>query len=373
MPEVPRPPDTLMRDREIAFAEVERRLRPWLRPDGLRVSPLGPGYSSDIDAYVRHAPDPSELAAAGWLPLDRLLASVGIRQQGCWAVVVEGRVVGCADIYESAPPDPVRHVLDKCRRRGAGPRELAELDVLRDQGHVVGAIPARRATAGLRDVVRSVRGRARPRIVLAISGVDGAGKTTLTQRVVDDLAKAGVPASRIWARPGVTGAALDRVARAVKRLLREDPGFTRAAAGGATSLRSRQGLLGRVWSSLILVDFAAEVLRRFARAQGVVVFDRHLIDAQVTFRVMYPGQRDLAWGIASRVIPKADFMFHIDVPADVALARKPGEPMGDWAVRRQIEEYTRAVGEGVTVLDGQEHPDRLALRVLEHLTRGPHR
>src|SRR5687768_5315358 len=100
-----------MREREMAFAEVETRLGAWLRPGGLRVSPLGPGYSSDVDAYVTSDPDPQVLLDAGWLPLDDLLSSLGVSERGRWAVVVDGRVVGAADIYVEPPPDPVQHVL----------------------------------------------------------------------------------------------------------------------------------------------------------------------------------------------------------------------------------------------------------------------
>lgn len=364
------PPDDVIRCRVAAYHEVERRLGPYLVSGGLRVSPLGPGHSSDVDAHVSRAPDPAELERAGWLPLDRLLKAVGIDETGRWAVVVDGRVVGAADIHLTAPPDPVEHVLDRCRRQGAGPRELAELEALRAQGHHVAPVPPRRRTAPLRRVVAAVRRALRPRVVVAISGVDGAGKSTLSTRLVEDLGRAGVPATRIWVRPGVTSGPVARLTRIVKRLLREDPkpGLRQAAKGRADAVRSRRGWFGVLWSQVIIANFAVELLRRYAAARGVAVFDRHQIDAEVTLRVLYPVGHELSWKLARRVIPAADLRFHLSVPAEVAVSRKPEDPIGEWAVEQQLQEYAEVLEEDVITLDGRDDPDRLAMHVLQVLT-----
>ena len=49
---------------ERAAAIVRRVLGEQLLPDGLRVSPLGPGWSRDIDAHVHTWPGEAELRAA---------------------------------------------------------------------------------------------------------------------------------------------------------------------------------------------------------------------------------------------------------------------------------------------------------------------
>lgn len=90
--------------------EVSRVLGPWLHEEGLRVSPLGPTNSSDVDAHLR-VPVPDEVMRdAGWLHLDGLLARVGVPEDGRWAVVVGQRVVGAADLHLAPSPDPVAHL-----------------------------------------------------------------------------------------------------------------------------------------------------------------------------------------------------------------------------------------------------------------------
>lgn len=190
------PPSQTARDRELTYRTVGSVLGDVLHEDGLRVSPLGPAWSRDVDAYVRHWPDAAALAAEGWINVDDLLSRLDYDAAGRWAVVVAGRIVGAADLEQSAPPDPVGAVLRRIDRQGyCGPREHAELAVLRDRGLTV---PARPPTAtsppALRRLRRALRNTLRPRVVLRVTGADAPARRGLSARIVEDLARAGVPA-----------------------------------------------------------------------------------------------------------------------------------------------------------------------------------
>lgn len=385
--------------RERAALLVEEALRPWLGTGGLRASPLGAGWSRDLDVHVAELPDPAVLRDRGWLPLDPLLRRLGSPGTGRWAVRERGEVLAAADLTTAPwPSDPVAGVLDRCRRRGeVRLREVLELRVLARRGRVLPrgnreVVAAARVEAGLggtalsafaagdplpapaslpasrlRHVIRGLR--ARPRLVVAISGVDGAGKSSLCRALARDLTRAGVPASIVWTRPGMGLRWLGRLARAGKRLLREDPSpaLRPVARGEADLPRSRRGVLGWTWALAVTAAFLSEVRRAHRRARGVVLFDRHMLDALVTLDVAYRGvDLRLHRALVRRLLPPASLALYLDVPPEVAVARKPDEVFGERAIRAQIAGY-RAIAGGVVRLvrlDARRAPEELAARAL---------
>jgi len=81
------------------------------------------------------------------------------------------------------------------------------------------AVQSPAARAALRSRLASRLGL-RPRgLLVALSGMDGAGKSTLAGEVVAALEEGGVPATTAWARFGQEAATLDALAGPVKRLI----------------------------------------------------------------------------------------------------------------------------------------------------------
>lgn len=377
----------------------------------LRVSPLGPGWSSDVDVHMDTLPDPQALREAGWRPLAGLLRRVGSSGPGRWAVLQDGRWVTGADLTTAPEPDPVRAVGERARRRGeVRLREVLELRVLRRQGaaldrageEVLACAAALERAAGGSDLSAfdggtvsasaarpvalgvPVGARARrlaattrravfgPRIVVGLSGVDGSGKSSLAKEVTDQLAAAGVPSSLVWARPGMRIGVLQAVAWLGRGILRQgsEPGVRSVASGTSTPLPSRKGVVGWAWALLVAVSFAVDVRKRHGRARGVVVYDRHLIDALVTMDFVYAGvDLRLARWICRRALPRADLSFYVDVPAEVAVGRKPNDTFGHHAITEQLEGYRRWLDTvpGITLLDGTQPIDDLATIVLDRL------
>lgn len=404
----PTAPDaTTSRRREQALAAVAGVLAPYLAPDGLRTSPLGAGWSSDIDAYVVRRPDPAVLSARGWLPLGPLLERLGHRGCDRWAIVEEGEVLTAVDLHDGPPPTPVDAVIARIHRRGeASPRDVLELRALARAGRQLpascGALAAaaeveaelgghdleafrssaregrgrrvRRTPALSRLARAAVRRIGRRRVVVALSGVDGAGKSTLARVLVDDLRRAGVPATVVWSRPGMRLGLLAGVAKVAKRALgeRPEPGVRSVAAGDTRVPRSRQGALGLLWATAVVASYVADSWRFHIAAQGVVVYDRHAVDAAVTLDVLYGGLDLRAHRAAvNRLLPRPDVHVYLDVPADVAVARKPGDTIGERAVHRQLERYGDLVAHApdVIALSGTDDPCRNSIDVLARLAR----
>lgn len=383
------PDPELASRRQRAFAAVRQLLGP---EPHLRVSPLGPAWSADIDVYG--PVDDRALVTAGWVSLDGLLAAVGSPSRGRWAVVVEGEVVGAVDLASGPPPDPVAAVLAGARRRGrVGLREVLELRALRRAGHrlpadpvvaVAAAVEAGLGGALLGDLARAgrtapcptllpgrwrrrlaaLRRRTRPRLRVALSGVDGSGKSTAAVGLVSALDTVGVPARRVWTRPGMRLGPLEQLARWVKRLRGQPatPGVRAVAAGERPP--QRRGLVGWTWALLVVCAYLWDVWRQTLAAEGVVVFDRHRADAEVTLDFVYGGVdlRLQRWLV--RRLPRADLTIYLDVPVEVAVARKPGDPIGRYAVAAQLDRYPAALPEDAIHVDATGDPTQLVARLL---------
>jgi thymidylate kinase len=396
------PDEETMRRRERAAAAAEAALADVTQPDGIRTSPLGAGWSSDVDVHVTREPEAGRLEGLGWIRMDGLLSAIGSPGRGRWAIVERGEVLGTADLHGSPPPDPLGAILERCRRRReVRIREVLELRELARRGV---ALPKHEVTAAAADAEaalggdllsgrRSGRPRRAPvklrgalarraakrllrrrgaRVGLALSGVDGSGKSTVGRLVLRDLERLGVPASTVWTRPGLRIAWLEPIARSAKRVMREDaePGVLRVAADPDRTLRSRRGPLGWTWATLVTASFVRDVRRRSMAAHGVIVYDRHLLDALVTLSFAYRGVDLRAHRrLVRRRMPPAAASFYLEAPAELAVARKPGDAIGEAAVRRQLERYAAELETmpDVVVLDASRPAEELARRVLAGL------
>ncbi|MDP8899840.1 MAG: hypothetical protein M3N33_01570 [Actinomycetota bacterium] len=400
------PDQTRVVDLERAVAIARHAFVDVLLPDGVKTSPLGPGWSRDVDLHLHALPDEHRLHAMGWLPLEGLMGRLGMGGRGQWAVTERHRVLACADLQVTPPPDPVEAVLARCvRRREVRLREVLELRHLLRAGHALPVghpalavaadveaglggealarwstgtkrpAPAPLAGGGVRRRLSPARQLLRPRFVVAVSAVDGAGKSTVCRLVAASLERAGVPATVVWTRPGMRMEWLERPVRIVKRWLGQGarPAVEAIAAGqDVADVASRRGVLGWAWSFVVTSSFVVEVVCRQLCGRGVILYDRHLPDALVTLDFVYGSVPLTAqrW-LVRRALPRPTLHFYLDVPPDVAVARKPGDVFGYHAVTSQLDGYRRWLEEespGVEVLDGSLPPDQVAWQVLWALT-----
>lgn len=407
-----RPSQEDVERRALGFSLAASALEGRLQSNGLRVSPLGPGWSSDIDAHMTVAPDDADLERRGWMRVDPLLRRIGIRGGQRWAVFSGDQLLTAVDITFAARPDVATSVLDRCvRRRHVGLREVAELRVLRRAGARLPAPPhaelaaaaALEAAVGLPDplldpwrdgqvasppaaaraqrILRRVPGRllrfARPRLVVAVSGVDGAGKSTLCRSVACALDRAGVPAAVVWTRPGMRLGRLGRAALALGR--RAIPGtepVERIAQPAAPDLggrrRTRRGVLGWSWAMLVTCSYLGDVWKQHLGSSGVLVYDRHSLDASVTLDLLHEGV-DLRVHklLVHHLVPKASLSFYLDIDAVRASTRKPDPSFDLRAIEVQLEHYHRRLegADGVVRLDGTEDREHLTASIVRRVLR----
>jgi thymidylate kinase len=352
------PDDRMRADREHCLTLLTDALADDLAPEEIAVSPLGVGWT-DVFDLPHGRVDPERLHEAGWLPMDRLLSGRATGRR--WAVTEDGRVLAGVRLLDR-PADPVRAVIDRCREQSeVRLRDVLELRELRRSGRpfppdsvvlraaadiesgLDGRLLAPWASGRSTTPPAELSGRRR-NLVVAISGVDGSGKSTMRAALTESLARAGVPVSTVWVRPGMGLGRLTLLAAWGKRLLRQDaaPGLRAMADPGAARPASRRGAVGWIWALLVTCSFLAGVWRQHRSGRGVVLYDRHLVDALATLDFAYDGvDLRLQHGLIRAFLPRADVRLYLDVPAEVSVARKPDDLLGEHAVRSQLAGYER--------------------------------
>jgi thymidylate kinase len=165
-------------------------------------------------------------------------------------------------------------------------------------------------------------------VTIAVVGLDGAGKTTITRRLVDRL-----PFETAYLYMGMNPAS-SNVSLPTTRLVHARQ--RRAVGAAPTGSASLHGLAGRrrprgvVWSTVRLANrIAEEVVRHgIARAQHLrgrlVITDRDFfVDYSIAAKEPL-GRLDRIhlWFLGS-VLPKPDLVVWLDAPPAVLYARKP--------------------------------------------------
>jgi thymidylate kinase len=204
--------------------------------------------------------------------------------------------------------------------------------------------------------------------LVALSGMDGAGKSTAGLDLLEALEAAGQPAVVDRIRLADELGLLGVTARLVRRILGretslvdpEAPAPAAPAAGGS----GRDGVVDAVWV-LAVAGVAVRNARRTGRIRrrGLsVVCDRWLADALVDLRIRY-GPHPAAEWLLRRGFPRADVAVLLEVDGATAARRKPGDQTE--AVLHAMSERYAEVGDrlGLPRVDASAPPGEVATRL----------
>ncbi|MCS6799972.1 MAG: hypothetical protein NZ898_15895 [Myxococcota bacterium] len=216
--------------------------------------------------------------------------------------------------------------------------------------------------------------RRRGRLV-ALSGVDGAGKSTQLHLLAAALRAEGRRVADFWFRPGYS-ARLDGLRRSIRALR---PQLLPRADRSETERARRERLWSRrpvrmAWLASALIDAWIELgvsVRRALRTHDDVLCDRYVLDATIDLRLKLGDEapdallRTLGW-----IAPRADVTVALTLPWDLVLerTRRKNEPFPEpeHERRRRYEAYVEAFArEPVTLVDASAPVDAVAARILE--------
>lgn len=237
----------------------------------------------------------------------------------------------------------------------------------------------------VRDRVR--RHRRRPAMLVALSGLDGSGKSLQARLLREGLENLGEDVVIEWARLG-RNASLEVLAAPVKALLRlsrrssapavvaapppsgptapgptapgsQPPGPPSAASDAGQALRSRSQLVATAWALVVAVVNGLtyqRIVRRHLRAGRSVILDRYVLDSCVHVRFRYAGGDRIrgARTVLRLLAPAPAAAYWLDVRPEVAAARKADEfSVAELAAQRDLY-ADEATGAAVRRVDGEQ-------------------
>ncbi|MCC6178545.1 MAG: dTMP kinase [Chloroflexi bacterium] len=191
--------------------------------------------------------------------------------------------------------------------------------------------------------------------LIAIEGIDQAGKQTVCERLVDVLVSTGVPAEQLGFPDYTTPLGME-----IARFLRGErsyPAETRQLLYAANR-----------WERV------ADIRAWLARGRAVIV-DRYIASG-----VAYGAAQglDIEWMLAvERGLPPADVTLLLDIPPDVSLARKTTardayEARTDLLTRARAAYHRLAAAPAWHIVDAAADRDTVWSRVLAALDEPPH-
>lgn len=210
---------------------------------------------------------------------------------------------------------------------------------------------------------------------IAFSGLDGAGKSSQTQLLREELARRGLAVETAWV-PVAINPSLGQLKLVADRMLTRagSPRRARSASPAPEAPDPGRRLVRRspparhAWSTVVTLANVYSHWRsllRHAGAADVVIFDRYAIDTAVRLHTWYGGLGSVAvqeW-LTRSLSPRPACAYLLDVPAERALARK----VDRWDIetlRRQATLYREACRRfGVRRLDGERDPEALASEI----------
>jgi len=167
-------------------------------------------------------------------------------------------------------------------------------------------------------------------MLVAFSGIDGSGKTTQADRLVESLKEQGVPAVRVWARwrPIVSYPFM---------------GFLYMTRGWRRKDYAKISIIKRIWAYLVLIDqcvFALWNIWPHLLRGRVVCIDRYLVDqvVELKFDGLYNPNCARLFSI---LLPMPDETFVLDVPVTEAIERKDdtGEMLDRLGIDIDVKSY----------------------------------
>jgi dTMP kinase len=202
--------------------------------------------------------------------------------------------------------------------------------------------------------------------LVCITGIDGTGKTTLARNTAAALNSAGNRAVYVYGR---TTPIISRLLMALGRatLLRKNDLWGDYPSYNASKKKAmRSPILAGLYTAAILLDYYVQVwlkLLPYLWSDHIVVADRYLYDTVISDLAVHlnytAAQTTRALRMGLSLLPRPLLTVLIDVPPEIAFARKDDVPHIEYLQERREWYLTLPARPEVEVFDGQAAPGDL--------------
>lgn len=186
--------------------------------------------------------------------------------------------------------------------------------------------------------------------IISFSGIDGAGKSTQINHLIQHLSVRQQPFVCLWSRGGYTS-----WFDFLKNIIRKGSGGTVPASGHSTKREKmlNHGMIGRVWLSLAILDlirFYGVVVRWHCLMGRVVLCDRYLWDTLIDFKINFPAinvESWIIWRLLVHLCPVPNLAFFLYIPLQVSEDRslKKGDPFPE-SIEKRAKRHAFYMGIG---------------------------
>lgn len=219
--------------------------------------------------------------------------------------------------------------------------------------------------------------------LICLTGIDGCGKSTQANILVDRLRESGYDVEKVWTggRPYISRPLVRLVKRRFRApVQREDGRFETRDDSSASpeeefsaylersnAMFERWWVLRRGWTDVSLMEHAVEAnlaVQPHLMAGKAVVCDRYMYKSVVNLAVLLDLPLIALPGLlrhpALAMVPRPTLYFLLDVPAEVGYQRKHDLPGREYVKRRVPIYRALAAYSRMPVVDATRTPDAIA-------------
>lgn len=214
--------------------------------------------------------------------------------------------------------------------------------------------------------------------LVCITGLDGAGKSTLTKAVVEELQLEGYDAV------GAYGRFLPRLTYPLillgQRTVLSDSDITEDYETHQSTKNDlfESTLLSSLYEGIIMADYIPQFFCRVVLSiyqYDIVVCDRYFYDTLLTDLagdvINEPADAIRRYNLYSKFLPQPDHEFYVQTPAEVSMRRKDDVPSIEYIQDRKSFYDSFAEKQDLSVLDGTLTSERLTKIVLRDIHNSP--
>lgn len=214
-------------------------------------------------------------------------------------------------------------------------------------------------------------------MIIAMSGLDGAGKSTQIAQLTEHLKDRRIFPRVIWARGGYTPLfeILKKLIRVVARKKIPPPGHTKERERHLS-----KSWVQKMWLNIAIIDLIllwGIYVRLMSKLGFFIICDRYINDTLLDFKRNFPDsafEESWTWGLLKFITPKPDHAFVMWVPVETSLERskEKGEPFPDsketleWRLNSYTSENIFPSSDSVR-LDGRLSIEVIAKKIYEEI------